>query len=378
MQTLINWLLVVIPSLIYPCLVLFYRRILKYKQLEIEALMSRGNVLKRYVDAFTTADQKPVDRLIHLHYALTNYGLPVLVNMAVTTLGTLLCTIRLGVPLGLSPEMVTLLKATPDAVLAGLTGAYLWGMYGIIQRYRSVDLSAVSMHDMWLRMIIAASIGWLIGKSVQPPLDLWAAFGIGAFPLQTLIEFVKSQTGRQFTLADAAKAEPPTVYLVQGATSPVIERLSEEGLTSIEHLAYADPIKLLLKTNLEWKMILDLIDQSILLTYIDEKASSIRADGIRGAIELSKIGSPQNVGETPQEAEKMLEIIASKLGIEPTGLKSLIRTLERDPQVGLISTLWGEAFGPQTNRDAHITGAGNGEDIGRLTPAPQPAANITH
>ena len=50
----------------------------------------------------------------------------------------------------------------------------------------------------------------------------------------------------------------------------MLQRLQDNGFESAEHLAGDDPIKMLLKTNVEWKVILDLIDQAILFGYVGE------------------------------------------------------------------------------------------------------------
>jgi hypothetical protein len=48
--------------------------------------------------------------------------------------------------------------------------------------------------------------------------------------------------------------------MLRGLSPDVIDRLRDEGIDSTMRLAYADSIRLLLKTNFEWKTILDMIE----------------------------------------------------------------------------------------------------------------------
>ena len=70
----------------------------------------------------------------------------------------------------------------------------------------------------------------------------------------------------------------------------VIDRLTKEGISSTEQLANADPIRLLLRTSIEWKTILYMIDGTLLFNYLGEKASVLRKKGFRTTIELAELG----------------------------------------------------------------------------------------
>ena len=178
------------------------------------------------------------------------------------------------------------------------------------------------------------------------PIDLLAAFALGAFPTKTLLNFAKEQAKKRFNIsAEPSQAEEPTLHKIQGQTADMIDRLSEEGLNSSEHIANADPIRLLLRTNFGWKVILDTIDQAILFNYIGQKIEQLRPIGIRGAIEMVEVGKGlvSTDPDVKTHAEQTLGLIASKLGEDEHGVRNLIQTLVADPQVGFIFSLWGEA-----------------------------------
>jgi hypothetical protein len=345
--TFFHWCLVIAPSAFYPSVVLAYRQILNFKWLEIESLMKRDSA-RAYIERYSVVQEQPAEELFALNYHWTTYLLPVVVNMVVTTAGAVAFAERLGASLNLSDDVRSLLEETPEAVLAGVLGGYLFGLYILVRRYREIDLSGVSMHDLWLRMLFGATLGWAIDKVFVSPIDVWVALGVGAFPLKELRDLMKKQARIRLQMAHEPESEPPTLQLVQGVTPQVLERLAEEGIDSTEHLAYADPIKLLLRTKIEWKMILDLIDQSILLTYVYEPAhvQSLRTCGIRGAIEMSKIELEllDRRRTVKDDANEKLSSIAKILNTQEVNVKSIMQTMRRDPQVVFIATLWGEAF----------------------------------
>jgi hypothetical protein len=190
-------------------------------------------------------------------------------------------------------------------------------------------------------------LGYLISLGVADSLKVLAGFVVGAFPAKTLLDFLRVQAKKHFNLqADTHPSEGPTLHKIQGLTNDVIETLSDEGIQSTASLAYADPIRLLLRTSLEWNVLLDIIDQSILFNYIEDKLCLLRRLGIRGAIELAGIGEDLEDDEEKvrKHAKKVVELIASKLGEPEVAVNSLIQVLREDPQVEFIWDLLGEAL----------------------------------
>jgi len=113
---------------------------------------------------------------------------------------------------------------------------------------------------------------------------------LGAFPLKTL-STVASGIAKKNIDVESVKTpgEGPTLQLLEGMTPDVVDLLEEVGLSSTQHLAYADPIKLFMRTNLPWKVTLDLVDQALLSNYVGAKVEQLRVFGIRGAIELGAV-----------------------------------------------------------------------------------------
>ena len=189
-------------------------------------------------------------------------------------------------------------------------------------------------------------LGYLVSQPFTDSLKILIGFVVGAFPARTLLDYAKSIAKKNINLvADAHPSQGPTLHNIQGMTTDMIDILYGEGITSTAHLSQADPIKLLLKTSIEWKLILDIIDQSILFNYVEDKLKSLRSIGIRGAIELAamQLALKDKDDKERTRAQSTVMLIASKLKDNEEAVYNLIRMLYDDVQVEFIWDLWGEA-----------------------------------
>ena len=107
---------------------------------------------------------------------------------------------------------------------------------------------------------------------------------------------------------------------------------------------------MLLRTSIEWKTILDIIDGAILFNYLGEKASVLRTKGIRTAIELAELGDKFKPPAGPSEDwPPLIRQIAASLEETEDGVWNLVTTLYDDVQVNFIWKLWGEETVEATN-----------------------------
>jgi hypothetical protein len=133
-------------------------------------------------------------------------------------------------------------------------------------------------------------------------------------------------------------------------TDGMLGRLLNEGHESVQQLANADPFKLLLRTNLDWKTVLDLVDQAILFNYTGPNGASLRTIGIRGSIELATTEGDLRSDDDAvvAEAKKLVTVIATKLGQDEAGVRNLAKNAFEDVQVNLLWDLWGDE---EVNKD---------------------------
>ncbi len=357
-KTPLLWAATLLPGLFLYLINRQYRGILYGRRIEINSIMSRGKTFVKYLEAFRSSDNakertidRVIDSLFYRRVGRDKYHLPLALNGIVAGLFVAMTFLWLGFHLGLSDAVEKAVQRVPREAIAGLAGAFIWGLYDIVKRYGAVDLTPMGLYLIWLRMLVAPIIAPLLSTPFTTSLKPAIAFGIGAFPIQELYNFIKGQTSTKLnSVGSRQPTEKPNLFMLQGLSEGMVDRLIDEGFESAAQVATADPIKLLLTTNIEWKTILDIIDQAILFGYFEEKIGMLRPFGIRGAIELATLqeGLDSEDSQNRDQAEKVISCLASKLGLEPAALRNAIRNAYEDVQVQFLWNLWGEI---QTGED---------------------------
>jgi len=359
-----RWFLAIPISagILYPLIYLGYRRMLKYKREEIINLMSKGGAFQSYLKAFSALTDgvsknerqehqqlvRTVQSLFDTYYDQVTYFFPVAICTVLSFVACSVALAKVGAAGAWLPGgVMDLCKGLPAVALSALAGAYVWGLYEMVRNFIDLNLTPTRIHLIWLRLLIAPILGYLVALPLNDSGKLVAGFAVGAFPLTQLIDFVQARGTKLLNIEAAARApaEGPTLQNIQGMTKEIIDTLNDERIYSAQHLAQADPIKLLLRTRLEWKVILDLIDQAYLFNYVGNKIVILRGCGFRGAIELASLQEEltSRNKKVSGEAQQLLIVIAGLLEQDVKIVHNLIKSLYDDVQVDFIWELWGDA-----------------------------------
>jgi len=350
-----TWIISLLPGLIFVLMYLAYRRVLFGKLLTVRQVMAQQGVLDSYLNVFrqrNSDDHRDPERLVKelfdLYYHWRSYAFGLALNVAITLIAVLCILAHQGLPLGIPGKISELARQTPISLSAAFAGAYIWNMYDIVKRYRAGDLTPAAFHFSWIRLGAACVVGPLAATAAVEGAKPVIAFAFGLLPLQTVFDYFIGYANKRLGITSTTvQAAGPTLHNLQGLTEDMISQAAEGGIDSTQALAYCDPMKLFLKTNVEWVVIIDLIDQALLYNYIDTKLAALRPLGIRGSIETAVIWKRFLAGgdEATRAAELMVSI-SSALGITngDAEVKNLIRTIYEDDQVNLIWQLFGGSF----------------------------------
>ncbi len=344
--------LIIVPTLLYPAIWVGYRRRLAQKRLELASVMTVG---KQNSDLYRQAFGINPDQLFTKSFGIVAYAVPVVINSLCVFVLTVTVLTRGGVEFAMRSDIKALLATNvPSSVVAAVLGAFVWGMYDALSRYRAASLTPESLHFTWLRMLIGGSLAPFIAVlfNYGGAADA-VAFGLGAFPAKTLNDFIQSQAASRLSISTSSTpAESPTLQSLQGMTVPTIQTLAEADIDSCQDLAYADPLKLFLRTNISWKVALDFIDQALLFNYIGNDCSKLRPLGIRGSIELAAMH--ESTGDQSSDDPKAIVARIAELMNQPVeAVHNLVDTVYYDYQVKLMAALWGDAFAsPASERAA--------------------------
>jgi hypothetical protein len=149
---------------LYPAIYIAYRQILAQKRLEVNSVLGPGRhqtgpeLGALYEKVFGVAP----DVLFKKSFSTLAYSLPNAINEGMTFVLGEIALQRVGIRLPVSAEVTTALSSVSGPVIAGMAGAFVWGLYDALRRYRVGNLSPTDLHFNWLRMIVAALLGALV------------------------------------------------------------------------------------------------------------------------------------------------------------------------------------------------------------------------
>jgi hypothetical protein len=228
-----------------------------------------------------------------------------------------------------------------SAALAALAGAYLWVVSDFIWRARRMDFSPADVLWGSLRIFIAAPMGLVFGGIIEPKVLAFVAFGLGAFPLETINTFLRQLSAKSMNIQIGTPQESELLNL-NGVDQNLVERLGHEDITSIVQLAYCDPIQLTMRSNLSFNAVVDLVSQALAWAYIGDKLPILRPYGLRGAYEFHELCVHLANGDPnlKRNAQNLLPLVAQALGVSEQQMWFVITEIAYDPYTDFIYRTW--------------------------------------
>jgi hypothetical protein len=152
--------------------------------------------LNKFENVTTTTCEKAkskFDQSYYRRFGRRHFISPILVLTVLTLLEASLCADSLS-----KPE--TYLWAENFRLnytgLAAVAGAYMWVVWDFIWRARRMDFSPTDVLLNTRRLFIAAPLGLFLSGIVKPELGSLVAFGLGAFPLETILTFLRQRSAK--------------------------------------------------------------------------------------------------------------------------------------------------------------------------------------
>jgi hypothetical protein len=143
----------------------------------------------------------------------------------------------------------------------------------------------------------------------------------------------------KFGLADVPNSGSTELQKLSGIDLRISERLADEDISTIAQLAYADPVKLAIRTNLQYSVLVDYSSQAILYLYVGDKISKLIAVGLRGAYEVRDLVLALERDDT--QARDVLAEAAKITEYPINGMRNILRMVGYDP----YTTFLYESFG---------------------------------
>lgn len=227
----------------------------------------------------------------------------------------------------------------PAPAIAAVSGAYLWVANDHISRARRLDFAPSDVLWGVLRLVISIPMGYAFASVVNPHVGAFVAFGLGAFPLNSLTALLRRLTTKLLGAEATPDEACDDLINLQGVNKAIMERLENEDFTTIPQIAYCDPVRLTMRSNLSFNFIIDLMNQALAWMYLEESLDVVRPLGIRGACEVKwLIADFDNVaGATDDEknahsiAVGALPLVAAACHQGPETLQFAFRQIAADP-----------------------------------------------
>jgi len=265
-------------------------------------------------------NDSPRDKFKHQYgvsYGRRHYVIPLIL---LTLIGSFLLwlVIRFGVN---SIIDKTAKDDLPVLAVAAVAGAYLWVVMDLVRRCHSRELSPFDINRASLRLIVAIPLGYAFAATFGEN-GAWLAFLLGAFPLDTLTLYARKLVNTRLNL----NADDPNVSdltQLDGITKDIADRLRDVGISTINQLAFADPIDLSIRTNLEMSYVTDCVSQALAYDYLQDKMSFAKKYFLRGAVEINTLvnGLHSSHADHVAEAEATLQKLATDLQMDEAVLR---------------------------------------------------------
>lgn len=141
------------------------------------------------------------------------------------------------------------------------------------------------------------------------------------------------------------------VQQLQSVSRRVAEAFEDEGIDTISSLAWADPVDLTIRTNLDFNYVLDCMSQALLWVYFEQTTKQLYSYSLRGAQEvtglvncLQGVAVPwdpnQNLTPDQARAKATLTNIASNMQMSEAALLTTLFQVSEDPYTIFISKVW--------------------------------------
>jgi len=265
------------------------------------------------------------------------------------------------------------------AAAYGLAGSYSYVMLALGSRSFLYDITPGSAMWCAVTMVIGPLVAGVCGMFWPPARSLSgstasqirhiaAFFIIGFSPRYGLGLIAAFARGHLQSInseeADSARYLPITQ--LSGVTPNIAERLAEEGLTSVDAVAAADPVRLLRATRYDKRLIVDWIDSAMLMQALPKDWEKLQRVGISKATELAAL-APTRVAQPPpaaaittapaaELAEPQLPAgtlaqLASIASVHPKVLETKAEMFLVDPAVRMLKMVRWMRFENETGRD---------------------------
>lgn len=267
-------------------------------------------------------------------------------------------------------SLFTYMANNASLVVWVFLGAYFYILMVLIRRWLQSDLTTGVLWKINVRVAVALVVGLLLMR-VSPNLPVFVAFIAGIVP-DTVLRWLSAQVKR---IANLEGEGPSKLFQpsdlqekIDGLNFWQADRLSEEGIESIQDLAMREIPNLLIGTRFDTPHLLYWVDQALLCNQVGEQLVLFKRafiltatdlldlerqkglDGILKSIQDAQVGLRADLSSTPKTggSERLDTNITLSM------LENIVGALKSGPNLPYVREYWKNTRTPQ-KRAARLT-----------------------
>jgi len=284
---------------------------------------------------------------------ISNYFLP----FVLTSLGSLLFSVLLYEAMVTSGSLTTFFQQ--GVIPLAIAGALVYAFPSYISGYASLSLTPPVLFNLLARSALSVLIGIILASVTTTDLKPAAAL-LGALIPVPALEFLKKKLYDERPGSAEQERKAELMHLVD-QDEDLLAQLYYVGIRTVLQLAYENPLRIFVDTDLHLYVCLDLVDQANLYLIVPDKQSrdDLRRHNVRTAMDLmtqTYEEFPTGAGNErvrrlrflepdeplPDHLREPLERIAQAMRLQSVSeLRNVIQTMVDNPHFAYLLDLWG-------------------------------------
>jgi len=244
----------------------------------------------------------------------------------------------------------------PTEAVFALAGAYIWSLFELAVRARQGNLTPDELFDISIRYLAAVPIGYTAEFLTLEQVDGAFAFVAASFPLRDVQRWYRKRAIEKMKFEDTPKLESTRAgfltQVVDGLGPDTVARLEEIGIVTFTDLAYADPIRIMVKAGFPLRHIIQWMDHAMLAIYALDFKQKLALNGITCALDAREFYTTHFVDAEIVDGEitKMTPFskadcdarkeIEKRMDVPVVILGEIFGRVTIDPQVQFLAKMW--------------------------------------
>ncbi len=232
-----------------------------------------------------------------------------------------------------------------------VAGAYMYCLGDLIERWDSRDVSPSDLLWLAFRFVIAIPAALAVSKLFNSEIAPAIGFLMGMFPTHSLKVVLFRLGAKTLGQGDLPESGDSEVTKLAGIDVIMASKLAGQGITTVVQLAYADPVKLAIRCNKSFSVVIDYAGQALLWIYVKDNYASFAKTGLRGAYEVRDLWVAAHHCDPADEkaaarkvwATELIRTTAGILSYDVEVLKGILVRVAEDPYTKFLWTSWHES-----------------------------------